>query len=251
MHCHIPKTAGSALNRTTLLPRFPKGEIALKYGTKFEQLMVLPAGRMAGRVNFLSGHVPFGFAADQGRAVYHVSVLRDPVERMLSFLNFSAMAKRHGVRAKFQQDMPVMAQTDPERFVSLMLTSRVVMLRQSNIMTRLISGLPRLSDLALDDQALSRAIAHADRPDYLIGLQSDFDTFATDIADWMDEHRIGIRDLRPELATSAVLEKRFDRVIRRADLSDRLIDRIRALSDLDIRLCDHVSARIASVGLAA
>lgn len=240
VHCHMPKTAGSALNRSALLPRYDPFEFRLIYGVDFERTPLLTAETMSSDVRFLSGHIPFGCAAQAGRPVLYVSVLRDPVERMFSFLNFVAVAKRHGARKGFDRDMQALARTDPVQFVRLILTRRRVMHRQSNIMTRLAAGLARLGDIRPDNDALDRALSNARSGNYILGMQDDFDVFASDLGDVLNERGLGNSGMNEDLVTSRKLEKRFDRVIRQEDMPESIIRTIRKANDLDLRLCDFV-----------
>ncbi len=240
VHCHMPKTAGSALNRSVLLPMHDRARVQLAYGVAHESGPLLDRTIAPDRISFLSGHIPYGFAASLGRPVLHVSVLRDPVDRMISFLNFVAVADRHGARKGFDVDMQGLARTDPVAFTGLILKRRRVMARQSNVMTRLAAGIPRLADTEPDQAALGTALRHLRSGSYLIGMQDDFARFAADLRADLLSRGIGAEDANPALATSGRLEKRFERVIRRDDLPDAMLRSIRALNDLDLRLCDAV-----------
>ncbi|MEO1612403.1 MAG: hypothetical protein AAFU55_08640, partial [Pseudomonadota bacterium] len=84
----MPKTAGSALNRRVFLPRFDAARTWLAYGVAVERRRALDQAEAPARPAFIAGHVPYGFADPLGRETVHVSVLRDPVDRVVSFLNY-------------------------------------------------------------------------------------------------------------------------------------------------------------------
>jgi hypothetical protein len=251
VHCHMPKTAGSALNRQVILPMHDRAAVLLAYGVEHEQEPHLDSTAVPAPLSYLSGHVPFGFAARLGRPLLHVSVLREPVERMISFFNFVAVADRHGARKGFDRDMQELARSDPADFVRLLLKRRRVMNRQSNIMTRLAAGIPRLAKTVPDRSALEAALSNARSGTYLLGMQDRFDAFACELKDELLTRGIGTAGANDDLATSARLEKRFERVIRQEDLPEAIIRTIRKTNDLDLRLCDFVRDNAKQVRWAA
>ncbi|MEM7269731.1 MAG: hypothetical protein AAF401_10805 [Pseudomonadota bacterium] len=252
VHAHIPKTAGSALNRGVLLPRFKAENAALIYGVAFERSRRLPGdAQIPSEPAFLSGHVPYGYAEALRRDVIYVSVLRDPVDRLISFLNYVALADRHGARRQFEEDMKAVARRDPVRFVEQMLQSDLVRLRQSNIMVRLASGMPRLSKKTPGRWRLAQARRNVARGDYLVGAQENFYEFERLLRLTVDESGIGDPAGAAMVPRSEQLEKRLEKVIRREDMPSGVIDRIRAENVLDQRLYDFVAERVAKGMLAA
>ena len=78
VHVHMPKTAGSALNQTVLLPRFERRRVWLAYGVTVERRKRLAAGEGPEAVDFISGHIPFGAAGDLDSAL---DVAEDALQR--------------------------------------------------------------------------------------------------------------------------------------------------------------------------
>lgn len=245
LHCHMPKTAGSALNRQVLLPRHKPARAMLAYGVKFERRRRFPLDETAPPegVEMIAGHVPVGFADDLGQPVLHVSILRDPVDRMFSFLNFVAVAARHGLRRRFDEDMQHIAKTDPERFVTMMLSDKMVDLRQTNVMTRLASGMARLSKNRPDESHLATSLAHIRSGTYEIGVQENFDGFAARLQDRLNTDGAGVSDTTGNVVQTDKAEKRLARVIRRENAAPSTIAAVRAANGLDQRLFDFVSER--------
>ncbi|MEL7464392.1 MAG: hypothetical protein AAFN79_10020 [Pseudomonadota bacterium] len=233
VHCHMPKTAGSALNRRVFLPRFDQSRVWLAYGVKIERRRTLEVEEGPARPAFIAGHIPFGFADPLEREVVHVSILRDPVDRVVSFLNYVAVADRHGARRKFEEDMQALALKDPSRFAEMILSQDHVRIRQSNTMVRLASGMPRLGKRKPGYWRLGVAMKRLHQPDYLVGLQDRFDEFAAFLADYCDERGIGRR--ARATATDDDADKRFDKVIRLGDLSAKTLEMIRGMNSLDMR----------------
>ena len=245
LHCHMPKTAGSALNRQVLLPRFERSRAMLAYGVGFERRRQFPVGEVTPPpgLAMIAGHVPVGYADGLGRPVLHISILRDPVERMFSFLNFVAVAERHGLRKRFDVDMQHVAKTAPERFVLMMLDDRMVGLRQTNVMTRLASGMARLSKNRPEKGHLAKAITHINAGAYEVGVQEKFDRFTARLNDRLDAENAGVPETAGDVIQTDKAEKRLARVITMEDASTATIDAVRAANDLDQRLYEFVHAR--------
>ncbi|MGB0505990.1 MAG: hypothetical protein ACPGGK_07305 [Pikeienuella sp.] len=248
IHSHMPKTAGSALNRNVLWPRFASSAMRMAYGVAFEKSRRFP--EPLGEIGFLSGHAPYGYGAGLGREVLYISVLRDPVDRMFSFLNFVAIAGRHGARRQFDEDMQAVARKDPERFVLKMLESELVQLRQNNLMVRLASGMPRLGRHRPGRHKLRQAITHSRKEDYLVGVQERFDEFAGQLRCALDDRGIGrFGDGKP--ITGDVSEKRFEKVISADHVGASVVDEIRRANALDQRFYDDVVERLECKAVAA
>ena len=90
---HVMKTAGWTL-RKHIMANFEEDEFfpcerfetdMLKANIELEYLTALPASRRA-RIRVYSGHFPFVAVELLGEKVTTITILRDPVERTLSFL---------------------------------------------------------------------------------------------------------------------------------------------------------------------
>lgn len=241
LHVHMPKTAGSALNLGVLAPRFKPARVWLSYGVKVERRRKHLAEEDPVDVDFIAGHLPYGFAAPLGRPVLHVSVLRDPVDRIVSFLNYVAVAERHGARRKFKTDMKAMARNDPSRFAKMILGQDHVRLRQSNTMVRLASGMARLSKRTPGLWRLGVALRRTASPDYLIGAQEAFDAFAAHLSARLDHDGIGSVPPPGAGDNSDEGAKRLENVVRKVDLTPAVIADIETLNALDRRFYDRVA----------
>lgn len=250
LHCHMPKTAGSALNRQVLRPRHDPARVMLAYGPRFERNRRFPLADISPpeRVELIAGHVPVGFADNLGRRVLHVSVLRDPVARMFSFLNYVAVAPRHGLRRRFDLDMKAVAREDPARFVRLMLADDMVRLRQTNAMTRLASGMARLGKKAPDGSDLAAALTTVEEGWYIVGVQERFDQFAARLRARLDSEGAGDPERAEEIDQSDEAEKRLPRLVSLSDATPATIAAVREANSLDQRLYDAVADRCVSGG---
>lgn len=94
---HIPKAAGSTLNaifrklyredQILNLNKYPRAE----YLEKLRE----PEKHGLGNLRFVTGHVPYGLHAIIPRPCVYITILRDPVERILSHYYYAASEPRH------------------------------------------------------------------------------------------------------------------------------------------------------------
>ena len=87
---HIPKTAGTSLKKSAIFPNVERGDVYWSLGIR---KLLRDRGNGAPVV---LGHVPYGVHRFLKRPPYHyVTVLRDPVDRAVSFYNYVRMCE-HG-----------------------------------------------------------------------------------------------------------------------------------------------------------
>jgi len=87
---HLPKTAGSTLG-AIVRRQYPPESVYLRYagpGTgPFEEILALPEPQRA-RLRLLMGHLPFGIHETLPGPSRYVTILREPVERVVSHYYF-------------------------------------------------------------------------------------------------------------------------------------------------------------------
>lgn len=94
---HIPKAAGSTLNQVMLRVYKPH-EVVFLYEPRIAQSIEMfdrlpPAAK--GRLRMVVGHVGFGLHERLGRPCTYATVLRDPVDRVISYYYFVLRTPRH------------------------------------------------------------------------------------------------------------------------------------------------------------
>jgi Galactose-3-O-sulfotransferase len=112
---HIGKTAGSTL-RTILSRHYTRQETFRVYPTVYydnlETLTSLPASRR-GEIRLLMGHVPFGIHEHLPAPATYITMLREPVDRVMSLYYFARRVPEHYLH------QPILrGNLDIERFVS-------------------------------------------------------------------------------------------------------------------------------------
>ena len=84
LYLHIPKAAGSTLGRI-LDQRCQKGRVLIIHNTRraTEELMAVPEAERV-RLQLVRGHYPYGIHECLTQPFEYVTILRDPVERIIS-----------------------------------------------------------------------------------------------------------------------------------------------------------------------
>ncbi|MEM1131019.1 MAG: hypothetical protein AAGH83_10920, partial [Pseudomonadota bacterium] len=83
VHCHVPKTGGSALNQRLFFPRFGAAQVYQMYRFIFERSSRLPLRHRARamRSRAAIGHIPFGYFDLLYPDALYVSLFRAPEAR--------------------------------------------------------------------------------------------------------------------------------------------------------------------------
>lgn len=179
VHCHVPKTGGSALNQRLLFPRYGTKRVLQLYRHVFERSSRLPLRHRsrAMRVYGVAGHVPFGYVDALFPQALYISVFRDPIDRFLSFVNFVLATEDHAVRRRLRPDTVARAKDAPDDLIAAILGDRRLVVTQANTQTRLAAGSARLSSSPVTAEHLALARHHIAHPRYLVGVQHDLDGF--------------------------------------------------------------------------
>lgn len=239
VHCHIPKTGGSALNRQLLVPSFGEDRIHWLYRYVFECAAGLPLRHRARSMRALgaTGHVPYGYYRNVYPDALYISVFREPLTRFVSFLNFICANPGHAVRRRIAPEIIAAAAADPDRLANAILTEPRLKVVHSDVQTRLAAGLPRLGEVQVGEDDLDHAFHNLLRPDYLWGAQENLTTFADQIENWLHAGRHRVRRVEDVPDT---LVKRLERHFVLDDLSPTTQARISAANTLDRQLYDQV-----------
>jgi hypothetical protein len=221
---HIGKTAGSTL--ATILHRHYPPEVMFSlypevYHDKLEKLTSLPAERRAA-IRLLKGHLPFGVHQHLPAPTTYITMLRNPIDRVMSHYFFVRRIPQHYLH---QQGSTL----DIEEYVSSGLSWEL-----DNGQLRVVTGHTHDIEIggctrALLDEAKHNLIQHFS----VVGLSERFDESAL-----LTKRRLGWSGF-PVYRKKNVTEGRpaADR------LTKRELDAIRKHNELDDELHAWVSAR--------
>lgn len=126
---HIPKTAGTSLRK--VVERFyDKDEIYAIYEEHIKEFKDVPDDKK-NKIKVFYGHVSFGLHKYIPQPTSYVTILRDPVERVISLYSYVSKLKDHPYYKQFDFDKMTIAE-----FVQSGIT-----LEADNEQTRLVSGI--------------------------------------------------------------------------------------------------------------
>ena len=247
VHCHVPKTGGSAFNQRFLFPRFGMDGTYLLYRYVFEAAHRLPTRHVsrAMRSYAATGHIPFGYFHKIYPEALHVSIFREPVARSLSFLNFVLATPDHKVRERLPALIANNATDDPDAFVLAVLDEPRLAVVQANVQTRLASGCARLGPRPVDALHLEIAEENIRRDDYLVGDQANLAGFL---------HRMTQRFPLPPGPTpqpDAAAEKRLARKLAAKMLQPATLARLEDANRFDLKLYESIRRRTENLSAAA
>lgn len=174
---HVQKTAGTALLRRLRHAVGPEAVYPDGPGTPEVSLDVdLLLRRLAdddGTIRVVTGHFPLATADRMGGDVPTFTVLRDPVERILSFLRHQCEVEPRFAGARLEE-----VYDDPVTTGGLVHEHMVKMLSlDAAEMTR-----GALTPVVVDDARLARACAALEDRVDVMGVQEEFEPFCADLA---------------------------------------------------------------------
>lgn len=226
---HLPKAAGSTLNRV-IARQYPPESIC-KTGGKTPQALAaeIAAGtRAGGKVRLIAGHHAFGMHTAVAQPSTYITVLRDPVERMISHFHYARKLETHPLH---------------EEIASGRLTLADAARQTANLQTRYLASEPvRGTADSADERTLASAKENLAQYFSVVGFAERFDETLILLG-----RRLGW-SVRP-VAKSNVTRGRP----KRSAHSPEDLAAVRAANGLDCALYDWARARfdkeIAGAGL--
>jgi hypothetical protein len=216
---HLPKTAGSTLARV-IEQQYPAGAVLALYDSATgEELRSIPEDRMR-RLRVVMGHFYFGAHRFASRPATYVTVLRDPIERVISHYYYVRRDATHYLHGAAQK----LSLADYIRFCNLA--------EPNNDQTRLLCGeyqgaIPTTCIDAMLPLAKKNLREHC----AVVGLTEDFDRSLLLI-----KRRLGWR--YPFYERQNVTSGRP----RRADLPVDTLRVLQAYNRLDVELYEYARA---------
>jgi galactose-3-O-sulfotransferase len=93
IYVHLPRTGGTALKRDILFPNFPRRWCEVNYSPDLmplggaQDLLSWPPARR-NKVRVVAGHMPFGLGEQLEGSSDYITILRDPILRVVSGYHF-------------------------------------------------------------------------------------------------------------------------------------------------------------------
>jgi hypothetical protein len=138
---HIPKTAGTSINRTILRTQLSpiERDFEVKKGRTFEDYL-FGNKKFKNVPKYIAGHFPYGIHKCFDTTDYsYFTFLREPVSRWISHFRYSLSCDDDQIKRLYNEEK------DFERFLDRCLEEEMV----CNVMTKQLSGLEKPSDLIL------------------------------------------------------------------------------------------------------
>jgi hypothetical protein len=151
---HIPKTAGTSV-RAVLAEQYRPEELLLVYEDELnlahpDEAFTARARTRLHETRIIYGHYYYGIHELLGSRPIYVAIIRDPIERVLSFYNHSARVPGWPYYSRIQQGLTL------ADFVANCVDYQV-----NNLMTRMIAGVKERHELrVLSESYLEQAFAH-------------------------------------------------------------------------------------------
>lgn len=158
---HIPKTGGLTMARVIERHYEPGQILVVKSRSMISRLDDLPESQKA-RLRFVRGHVPFGLHTRLPQHSTYVTMLRNPIERVLSLYSYVRSDREHTLH-----EQVVRNELTLEQYVRSDISREQV----EDGQVRLLSGSP----LDPDEDALETAKANLARFFSVVGVTERFD----------------------------------------------------------------------------
>jgi hypothetical protein len=221
IYIHVPKAAGTTFNEI-IERNYPAEEIATilhQPGRSIEDFKCLPLEQRE-RLRIVKGHFPFGVHEYLPQPSTYVTILRDPIERILSHYYYVLRTPEH-----YLYDRVAGSKMTLEEYIS-----NPVTIELDNGQVRLISGCGRFVPIGeCGKEHLQRAKDNLEKSFLLAGLAERFDETLVLLQDLLGWKRLFY-------TRKNVSEQRYSTTPEIAEL-------VRDMNRLDVELYDFVSRR--------
>jgi hypothetical protein len=214
---HLPKTAGTTLNRLIeweykLTEMYSVDPVLFEWSAA--HLRNLPESRLR-RTRIFKGHMLFGLHEVLPQPSTYITVLRDPIERVLSAFFFMRTYKLHPLYWKFRQEKWTL-----EEFVQRS--------TRDNVQCKIIAGADYHSPCT--QEVLEKAVNHLDNYFSVVGLSERF------------EESLALMKLRFGWQLNSYSSFNVTRSRpKQGDLSGPTLELIRERNRFDVALYEHAS----------
>jgi hypothetical protein len=163
---HIPKTAGTTLARIAERHYPARARLHLEHHDQSVRAFQALSKTRRAEIRFLRGHIPFGLHQHCPRPATYFTLLRHPIDRMISYYGFVQREPPHYLHDYANQPGMTLKRYVEDR----------VSLQMDNMQTRLLSGVWTDPGYGECDQAtLDLAKRNLDRHFDVVGITERFD----------------------------------------------------------------------------
>jgi hypothetical protein len=234
--CHVPKTAGTTLNRI-LESQYNPLRIHSIPGAKrivgIERFKRLPERRRR-RIRVLKGHIEYGLHAYLPQPSTYMTMLREPVAQVISSYYYGLSSKAHPL-----VEIMNARNTTLEEYVDLAQWA-------NNLQTKLLGGIPMAEVQPFESLAIARR-GETVPPEKFLGRHADESTLAAAKSNLEREFSVvGVTDRFDESVALMIVAygwnvpfyQKFRETKKRPPerIADAAIDKIRRLNAYDIEL---------------
>ncbi len=202
---HIQKTAGTTTHNI-IERQYSKSEIFNIYHAVngLEQFNALSADELT-KLKIIKGHFAFGIEQRLPGSYEYITILRDPVDRVISHFYHAFEDKNHWQYNEIQSRKLTLEDVLDEGTLPNL----------DNNIIRMLSGNNRIPFGSCTREMLDKANDNLEKHFAVIGLQSKFDEFIIECAErynwtkflWYRKHRVGKTRPKKELLSGSVLAK--------------------------------------------
>ncbi len=104
IHLHVPKCAGSSVNRA-IADHFRDRALAYEDQPRLHQFMRFSSSERDSNYDAVFGHLHWGFHKNFTRPVTYISIIRDVHERIYSFYNYIHTTPSHPLHTYFKKNL--------------------------------------------------------------------------------------------------------------------------------------------------
>lgn len=220
---HIPKTGGRSL-QNILLRRYSKEEIITDAHEILDQIADWSDERKR-NIRYLQGHFIYGIHNILPQECSYITVLRDPVDRVISHYYYIKRSPSHPINQVIHQE-----KMDLEGYITSGVCEEVV-----NDQTRLIAGVSRSSNIDVDTM-LVKAKQNVDTEFIVTGIVERFDETVI-----LLKRRLGLRNVFYGVRNQTIGRPQ------KGQIPDRILALIKERNYADIELYAYANRKLAKM----
>ena len=220
---HIPKTGGRSL-QNILLRQYSEEEVITDAHEILDQISDWPEEKKR-NIRYLQGHFIYGIHKILPQECSYITVLRDPVDRVISHYYYIKRSPGHPLNEVIHRDT-----LDLKGYITSGVCDEVV-----NDQTRLIAGVSRSSVIDVDTM-LVKAKQNIDREFVVTGIVEQFDETVM-----LLKRRLGLRNVFYGVRNQTIGRPKKEQI------PEQILNLITERNHADIELYAHAKQKLAEM----